>query len=107
MEFFFFQSGSFFTKVSSSACQVSEAGRGPTPRATWGAGQRGEGTVTGEGAAAWSGEGTRDGGGAGACNGGGKGTVTGGGGRGGRSCEAARGVGAARLFEVNTLENGM
>ena len=59
---FFFQSGSFFTKVSSSACQVSEAGRGPTPRATWGAGQRGEGTVTGEGAAAWSGEGTRDGG---------------------------------------------
>lgn len=62
MEFFFFQSGSFFTKVSSSACQVSEAGHGPTPRATWGAGQRGEGTVTGEGAAAWSGEGTGDGG---------------------------------------------
>lgn len=47
------------------------------------------------------------GGGAGACNGGGKGTVTGGGGRGGRSCEAGGGVGAARIFEVNTLENGM
>lgn len=45
--FFFFQSGSFFSQVSSSICKVSKGRRSSTWRTTWGS--RGGGPVMEEG----------------------------------------------------------